>query len=665
MFRHACKESAVTYSRSLLTFGLFVLMAINVAEASNAPSFQPVSPQELAMTSEPLAPGAPAVILFRRVDRDDNDGREFRYYRIKILTEEGRKYADVEVAFFDSYYTIEGVAARTIHPDGSIVNFSGKPYDKTVLKARQFKVLAKTFTLPDVQVGSVIEYYYWVRMPSWYVYGSHWNLSDDMFTRRAQFSLKPYQGDYGLRMSWRHLPSGVAEPQQSANGVIRLDASNIPALQKEDFMPPDGEVEARVDFTYHRRGDPNDPDKFWKQTGQNLNDDLEQFISKRNGIDTAVSQTISPTDTQEVKLQKLYARVQQLRNTSYEAEKSEQEQKRSKEKPPGNVSELWKRGYGDSVTLTWLFVAMARVAGFEAYGAWVAPRDRYFFDPKIMDAFALRANVAVVMLDGKTRFFDPGSAFAPFGVLPWHESGVTALVLNKDGGSWMEIPAEDSAHCRIERVAMLKLAADGTLEGKLTIKYTGAAAMEERADELNQDDADRKKYLEQEVKDLIPVGCDVELKNHPDWNSSADPFLAEFQITVPGWATEAGHRELLPVGVFTAGEKNVFEHASRVYPVYIKYPFQKVDDVTVELPSGWKVDKLPKPQAMRGGAVISYEMNFEGSETRLNLKRKLAVDFLLLDTPYYGALRNFYQAVGTSDDAQIILQAPATQAGRN
>ena len=122
---------------------------------------------------------------------------------------------------------------------------------------------------------------------------------------------------------------------------------------------------------------------------------------------------------------------------------------------------------------------------------------------------------------------------------------------------------------------------------------------------------------------------------------------------------------MLPVGVFTAGEKNLFEHASRVYPVYIKYPFQKVDDVTVELPPGWKVDKLPKPQTLRGGAVISYEMNFEGSETQLKLKRKLAVDFLLLDTPYYGALRNFYQAVGTSDDAQIILQAPAAQAGRN
>ena len=43
------------------------------------------------MTSEPLAPSAPAIILYPQVDRDDNihTAHEDSYYRIKILTEEG------------------------------------------------------------------------------------------------------------------------------------------------------------------------------------------------------------------------------------------------------------------------------------------------------------------------------------------------------------------------------------------------------------------------------------------------------------------------------------------------------------------------------------------------------------------------------------------------
>ena len=35
-------------------------------------SFRPVSPEELKMTSEPAAPGAPAIILYREVYRDDS-----------------------------------------------------------------------------------------------------------------------------------------------------------------------------------------------------------------------------------------------------------------------------------------------------------------------------------------------------------------------------------------------------------------------------------------------------------------------------------------------------------------------------------------------------------------------------------------------------------------
>ena len=53
------------------------------------------------MKSDPLAPGAPAIILYRQVDRDDNGttSHENNFVRIKIFNEEGRKYANVEIPF--------------------------------------------------------------------------------------------------------------------------------------------------------------------------------------------------------------------------------------------------------------------------------------------------------------------------------------------------------------------------------------------------------------------------------------------------------------------------------------------------------------------------------------------------------------------------------------
>ena len=118
------------------------------------------------MTSLPEAPGAPAVILYRQVDRDDSarTGNEYNYVRIKILTEEGRKHADVEIPYLREQGTIGGLRARTVRPDGSVANFEGKAFDKTIVKAKGVKYLAKTFTLPDVQVGSIIEYHYTYNM---------------------------------------------------------------------------------------------------------------------------------------------------------------------------------------------------------------------------------------------------------------------------------------------------------------------------------------------------------------------------------------------------------------------------------------------------------------------------------------------------------------------
>ena len=60
---------------------------------ARAEDWLPISPDELKMTSEPKAMGAPAIFLYRQVDRDDNGPNEAVYARIKILTEEGRKYA--------------------------------------------------------------------------------------------------------------------------------------------------------------------------------------------------------------------------------------------------------------------------------------------------------------------------------------------------------------------------------------------------------------------------------------------------------------------------------------------------------------------------------------------------------------------------------------------
>jgi Domain of Unknown Function with PDB structure (DUF3857) len=658
------------FRRVVLIACCVVLLVL--AAARNAPvtvlaseGFQAISPEELKMTSEPLAPGAPAVILYREVYVDDNGrtSHEDDYLRIKILTEEGRKYGNVEVAFIKEIMDIAKVRARTIRPDGSIVEFDGKVFEKWIAKGRDRKYLVKSFTLPDVQVGSILEYYYTINLNEHRVFDTHWILSQDLFTKKASFSLKPFIGTQvpvHLRWSWHDLPRD-ADPKEGPDHVIRMEANNVPAFQTEDFMPPANEMKSRVDFIYSEELPVKDADLYWWSVGKKRYGQLESFVGKRKAMEDAVAQIVSPNDPPEAKLRKIYDRVQTIRNTSYELRKTAEEEKREKEKPAENVEDVWKRGYGSGIQLTWLYLGLVRAAGFDAYGCWVSERRNYFFTPVTEQSAKLDANVVLVKLNGKDLYFDPGAEFTPFGSLPWFETGVQGLQLDKDGGTWIRTTLPASSESRMERKALLKLSDTGDLEGKLTVTYTGLEAMYHRLDVRHADDVERKKFLENRVKTQVPVAAEAELTNKPDWTGSETPLVAEFNLKIPGWASNAGKRVLIPAGVFTGVEKHIFEHTDRVYPIYFEYPYQKVDDVTIELPSGWQVSSVPsaKDQDVH---VVAYSLKVENGKNTLHLTRMLNVDFLMLEPKYYPALRNFFQVVRTGDEEQIVLQPGAATA---
>jgi hypothetical protein len=658
----------VPFTRSLpsLAIVLLLLCLYPSRRISASDEWQPISPEELKMTSVPEAPGAPAVYLYRQVDRNDSNraSTEYNYVRVKILTEEGRKYANVEIPF-EKRVHVSNIRARTIRPDGSVANFDGKVYEKTIVKSKTLKFLAKTFTVPDVQVGSIIEYHYNFDFEDYYIFNSYWSLSDELFTKHAKFTLKPYTREqWTVQWSWpAGLPAGTEAPKEEKNGMITMTSNNIPAFQIEDFMPPENELKFRVIFTYFEERPESDANKYWKTFGKKSDEQAESFVGKRKAMEQAVAEIVSPGDSPDVKLHKIYARTQQIRNIGLETIKSEQEAKREKLKEIKNVEDVWKNGYAGGREITWLFLGLVRAAGFEAYPCWVSARDNYFFRKERMNGRELNENVVLVKLDGKNMFFDPGAAFTPFGMLPWSESAVAGLKLDKDGGSWIETTLPSSADSRIERTANLKLTSEGALEGKLKLSFTGLEGLTRRVEQRNEDDTERKKFLEEQVKEYIPAGIEVELTNKPDWKNSEAPLVAEFDLKVPGWASSAGRRALLPVGLFGGTEKHLFDHANRVWPVYFSFPFKKVDDVIIQLPSDWQVGSMPKSTDQNAKAA-QYQMKVENSNGTLHIQRELRCDLILVPKDTYPVLRRFFEVVRTEDDQQIVLQPGAASASK-
>jgi hypothetical protein len=617
-----------------------------------ADDFLPFTPDELHLTTEPEAPGAPAVYLYRQVDRDDKLSVEHTHVRIKILTEAGLGYANAEIPFIKGTENIRSIQARTIRPDGTIVRFDGTIYEKPIVKAGRGEYLAKTLTLPDAEVGSILEYRYTRDLPSGWVFDSHWILSQELFTKLGKFTLVP-NPSYPLIWGWpRGLPPGTEAPKAD-HTTIRLEAHNIPAVVTEEHMPPEDEVRYRVDFIY----DPahvsrNDPAYFWKVHGKLLNEGVDRFCDKKKAMANAVAQVTAPGDAPDAKLRKLYARMQQIHNLSFESS-SEREARGEQAASVHNVEDVWNHGYGDAEQINRLFLALARAAGLDAYSVVVSTRDRYFFDHLQMNPTELNSSVVLVKLGDIDVFLDPGVPYTPFGILPWYEIKVQGLRLDKDGGIWLETPDPGAAASRVERRATFKFDR-GSLEGKVTVTYTGLEASWRRLEEHSEDDVARRKFLEEDIERHIPTGVNVMLTNSPDWTGWETPLIVEYDLEVPGWAEVAGRRALLPVGVFGGAEKHIFERAGRVHPIYFEYANQYVDDITIELSAPWALDSLPGPTVidLKG---LAFKETVQKQNNELHLTRELTLNAWLINPKVYDTVRKFYQTVRTSDEAQAVL----------
>ena len=152
------------------------MAALMLSHAGAAQKFQQPTKEELQMTSDPKAPGASAVFLYRQEEADNRSHYVGEYARIKVLTEKGKEYATVEVPYIPGYSDPPIIEGRTIHADGTVIPLVGKASDLLVVKTNRYHVKVSVFNLPSVEVGSILEYKWSVPLTGGKVSGV---LSDD------------------------------------------------------------------------------------------------------------------------------------------------------------------------------------------------------------------------------------------------------------------------------------------------------------------------------------------------------------------------------------------------------------------------------------------------------------------------------------------------------
>jgi hypothetical protein len=657
----AKKEEVRTMDRSeriLSTFAVLIVLLLLLAlrPASAGDDWLPVSPEDLALKDNPKSLGAHAMILYRESSVDANEASTNEYVRIKIFTQEGTKEGDVEVPFVKGSEVIKDISARTIRPDGTIVRFEGKPFEKTVVKSGGFRFLAKEFVLPDVKPGCIIEYKYRIQRDPLFYFDTQWVIQGELFTRLARFSIKP--GDHSPPLLYRThgLPANTV-PQKQPHGYLTLEVHDLPGIEEEELMMPESILKARVEFFYKSRWEPLDEtsQEYWKRVGKTWSEWLDEFVNKKGALSSELSRTVSDRDPPDTKLREIYARVLQFRNLSMEDEKTSKEVKQEKLKDTSDVGDVLKHGYANGRQINCLFIGLARAAGFSATQVFVAPRNMSFFAPDIMDSNQLNVNLVWIRAGGQDYYLDPGARYFPFGVLPWYESGTTGIRVGKEGGTMVETPAPLSSGATIVRHAQLEIGETGAVTGNLQVDFTGQRAALRREEDRDEDETGRKKEFEDEVLGWLPAGSTYEITKIDNWDNIELPVHVEGTVKISDFATSAGQRILVPVTIFQASEPKAFQAENRSNAVYFHFPYQETDDVRFKVPAGYKIEAVPPPIPATP-SVITYEVAATQQGDTIEVKRHLDEQGIMFDVKYYPALRAFFSRVKSNDNAQIVFQ---------
>jgi|HubBroStandDraft_1064217.scaffolds.fasta_scaffold45150_1 hypothetical protein len=656
---------------------LFLLFAPWFPTVARA-QFQPPNPAELQMTSDPKAPGAAAVYL--EVKETDDDPIHFQqtYERIKILTEKGKELANVSVPYGGDW-KVDAIKGRTIHSDGTIIPLVGKPEDLLSEKKGDFKVGRKVFTLPSVEVGSVIEYQYELRYDDNHYSSPLWNIQRPYFIHKARYVFTPFKQfwpNQGIPTSmylvdgrghpinslvwWRNLPPGI-DVKQDIAGHYSVDLTDIPPIPSEEYMPPEDVFLYKVFFYYMPSSNPTE---FWMSESKYWLKDVDHFAEPSKGIRAAVDGIVSSTDSTQDKAKKLYEAVQKLDNTDFSREKTESERKELRLKEAKRAEDTWNQKSGSSEDIALLYLAMLRAAGLTAYPLKVVDRDRGIFDPSYMRFSQLDDTLVVLDDAGKETFLDPGQKMCPFGRLNWNHAEAKGIRQSSQGIGLMGAPAQTYVDNTTTRNADLTVDPQGGVTGSFTIVINGQAALGWRQRAIENDMTEVKKQFDKELEKIVPDGIEAHI-DHFVGMDTPDTNLIAIVTAKGSIGTPAGKRLLLPGFFFESrGNTPFVNQEKRLEPVDMYYPQRIIDIVTYHLPPGITVEGVPQDEKVTWENRAMLIVKSQTGPDKLTIADSVARNFSTAKPEDYQDLRGFYQKVAATDQEQLVLTS-ATAAKAN
>ena len=570
--------------------------------------------------------------------------------RVKVLKPEGKSVADVSIVYHDpeNMHTVrEGVhglkATAYNLEDGKLVKT--KMESSMVHEERLDKQqMVKKFSVPQVKVGTVIEYEY--RIESDYFY--------DIYDWYAQRSIPVAYTRYDLSIpEWLVFnieETGVNRLESTSNqGSMTLllggesetlstneqtfIGQNLPALKDDNFIwhaeDYSNKVTAELRGIYIPGAVHKNYTSTWEDIDQSLisDDEFGGRMKKSSPLkDEIIAAGIPDINDKAERAAAVYALLsQKVRwNGDYAFWGK-------------SASKILKEGTGTNADINFIFMNMLTDAGVESVPIVLRSRNRgklplSHASMKYLNTFV----VGIHDTDSTMIFFDSSAIDGCLNVLPAQLLVDRARAVPRSGkGFWVNLLQTGSA--RENTVLTGTLDENGLLTGQKMTNYGEQAAASVRKTWRQAKDSTEVIHQMQERNGIEIQGYSAQgLHDFSPSVKETIRFTKQFDT--------AGDIIYLNPFVFPPFKESPFKDEERNLPVEMPYKQNESMTVTLTLPAGYGLEEAPKPIMMKlDGITCAIRPIVNGSQLTIRYQFSLTKTFFGIDE--YTDLKAYFDHV--------------------
>lgn len=655
--------NAIRMCRAAAALALAAAASVAVAKDPNSyaslllpADFPPVTPEEKALASVPFAPGAPAVVLFQgRQITQESDLIHTQIYRIedvrrvKILTQPGiESYANYRYTFYGAW-RIHKVQARTILPDGTIVDAKDTTFTERSGKrsGEDAQVQTLRVAFPQVQVGAILDVH--VSYVADGTPADRYAIQDriPVMSRRYMLILPD---NLQMKLGSFFLTPEEAKPVVGRSPQGRFFAwnfQNVPPVPDEPNQPPFGDISKalviypesiKTDAIYV--GIAAD----WTSWGKDRKDAWDKWLKGKSEQCAALARQVAgdktdPLDKAEAIRQALRTRMRASYASIY----------RTADSPDDALAQT----NVTSADVAGVAMAMLKAVGVASDAVVFRRRDSGML-PKDSPVITLLEDTIVRLATPKGPAYVAPCDDVPAGVLPREARGVWAMAADGVATAPALLPDYTSAEARATRMLRGSLDAAGTLTGEATITLTGVRAGDWR-DALAPLDADaRRAWVTQRMAGLVP-SARLTAVAFDGLDDGRKDLSVTCTLVAEGFATVAGKRLIANLNVFGRESAADWAAAERKFPVDLGGPHDDNDTVVLTLPAEAVDVAVPLPPAgYDAGNVGKYTASYEKRDKVVILKRTMRLDVYRFPATAFPGLKRWFGDIAAMDDKAIV-----------